>query len=55
VDKAKKVIVCKRSLSPGFSGVENELYTHDQTWLLFGDAKETLTKLAYSFKRGWGS
>ena len=55
VDKSKKVIVCKRSLNPGFSGVENELYTHDNTWLLFGDAKDTLTKLAYGFKRGWGS
>lgn len=55
VDKAKTVIVCKRSLNPGFSGVENELYTHDNTWLLFGDAKESLTKLAYGFKRGWGS
>lgn len=53
VDKAKKVIVLKRSLNPGFSGVENELYHHDHTWLLFGDAKDSLTKLAYSFKKGW--
>jgi H+-translocating NAD(P) transhydrogenase subunit beta len=55
VDKAKTVIVLKRSLNPGFSGVDNELYTHENTWLLFGDAKETLTKLAYAFKRGWGA
>src|SRR3990167_2864102 len=53
VDKAKKVIACKRSLNPGFSGIENELYFHDNTWLLFGDAKESLTKLVYEFKRGW--
>ena len=53
VDKAKKVIVCKRSLNPGFSGIENELYFHDNTWLLFGDAKESLTKLVYEFKRAW--
>lgn len=53
VDKARQVIVCKRSLSPGFSGIENELYTKDQTWMLYGDAKETLTKLAAGFKRGW--
>lgn len=53
VDKAKKVIVCKRSMNPGFSGIENELYFHHNTWLLFGDAKETLTKLAYGFKRSW--
>jgi H+-translocating NAD(P) transhydrogenase subunit beta len=55
VDKAKKVIVLKRSMNPGFSGVENDLYYKDNTWLLFGDAKDSLTKLAYGFKRGWGS
>lgn len=55
VDKAKRVIVLKRSLSPGFSGVDNELYHKDNTWLLFGDAKDSLTKLAYGFKRSWGS
>lgn len=54
VDKAKQVIVLKRSMNPGFSGVENELYHRPQTWLLFGDAKDTLSKLAYGFKRGWG-
>jgi NAD(P) transhydrogenase subunit beta len=54
VDKAKKVIVLKRSMNPGFSGVENELYYKDHTWLLFGDAKDSLTKLAYGFKRSWG-
>jgi NAD(P) transhydrogenase subunit beta len=55
VDKAKKVIVLKRSLSPGFSGVDNDLYYTDHTWLLFGDAKDSLTKLAYGFKRAWGA
>lgn len=55
VDKAKKVIVLKRSMNPGFSGVENELYHRDNTWLLFGDAKDSLTKLAYGFKRAWGN
>lgn len=55
VDKAKKVVVLKRSMNPGFSGVENDLYTHPNTWLLFGDAKESLSKLAYGFKRSWGN
>ncbi|MBX3709124.1 MAG: NAD(P)(+) transhydrogenase (Re/Si-specific) subunit beta [Gammaproteobacteria bacterium] len=55
VDKAKQIIVLKRSLNPGFSGVENELYYKSHSWLLFGDAKDSLTKLAYGFKRAWGS
>lgn len=53
VDKAKKIIVLKRSMNPGFSGIENDLYTQAHTWLLFGDAKDSLSKLAYGFKRGW--
>ena len=54
VDKGKKVIVLKRSMNPGFSGVENDLYNKDNTWMLFGDAKESLSKLAYGYKRSWG-
>lgn len=53
VDKAKKIIVLKRSMNPGFSGIDNDLYTKDHTWLLFGDAKDSLSKLAYGFKRAW--
>lgn len=53
VDQAKKVIVLKRSMSPGFSGIDNELYYHPNTWMLFGDAKDSLNRLVYSFKRGW--
>lgn len=53
VDKAKKVIVLKRGMNPGFSGVENELYHKDNTFMLFGDAKDSLSKLAYGFKKGW--
>lgn len=51
VDKAQKVIVLKRSMNPGFSGVENDLYYNPNTWMLFGDAKESLSKLSYGFKR----
>lgn len=55
VDKAKQVIVIKRSLSPGFSGIENELYYAENTWLLFGDAKDMLSQLSLGFKKAWGT
>src|SRR3989338_4176693 len=50
VDKAKRVIVCKRSMNPGFAGIDNELYLHKNTWMLFGDAKTSVGKLADAFK-----
>ena len=54
VDKSKKIVICKRTQGGlGFSGIENDLYTQSHAWLLFGDAKESLAKLAYSFKKGW--
>jgi len=51
VDKAKTVIVCKRSMNPGFAGIDNELYVQPQTYMLFGDAKSTAQKLAQTMKQ----
>lgn len=45
VDKAKTVIVIKRSMSPGFAGIPNELFVADNTYMLFGDGKEVAEKL----------
>jgi NAD(P) transhydrogenase subunit beta len=42
VEKAKTVLAIKRSMNPGFSGIENELYFHDNTLMLFGDAKQVV-------------
>jgi proton-translocating NAD(P)+ transhydrogenase subunit beta len=45
VDRAKSVIVLKRSLRPGFAGVDNDLYYDPKCMMLFGDAKESLNRL----------
>ena len=45
VDRAKTVMVIKRSMSPGFAGVENELYYMDKTLMLFGDAKAVVGEM----------
>ncbi|PZS19363.1 MAG: NAD synthetase [Acidimicrobiales bacterium] len=45
VDKAASVMVVKRSMSPGFAGIENELYYLDKTMMLFGDAKTVASDL----------
>jgi NAD(P) transhydrogenase subunit beta len=45
VERARSIVVLKRSLRPGFAGVDNELYYNPKCMMLFGDAKESLTKL----------
>jgi NAD(P) transhydrogenase subunit beta len=51
VDKAASVIVMKRSMNPGFAGIDNELYLEPQTTMLFGDAKESVVKLIAAVKQ----
>ena len=50
VDKARTVIVNKRSMNPGFAGIQNELFGNDNTIMVFGDAKDMLNKLLGDFK-----
>jgi NAD(P) transhydrogenase subunit beta len=50
VDKARTAIICKRGLSPGFSGVDNELFYDPKTMMVFSDAKQTLTRLVHLLK-----
>ena len=49
-DEAQQVIFLKRSMRPGFAGIENELLFDPRTTLLFGDAKDTLGKLLSAVK-----
>ena len=50
-DKAQRIIVLKRSMNPGFAGIENELFYNEKTSLLFGDAKASLSKLVAEVKQ----
>lgn len=50
VHKAKTVVVLKRSMSSGFAGVQNPLFFKENTRMLFGDAKESISKLVAEFK-----
>jgi NAD(P) transhydrogenase subunit beta len=50
VDEAHNVVFLKRSMRPGFAGIDNELLYEPQTIMLFGDAKESLTKLVAAVK-----
>ncbi len=50
VDKAQTVVVIKRSLSPGFAGIPNQLFANDNTLMLFADGKQAARDLAAAVK-----
>jgi NAD(P) transhydrogenase subunit beta len=52
VDKARTVMVIKRSMSPGFAGIDNELYYMDRTLMVFGDAKAVVGNLVKELAAG---
>ena len=51
VDRASRVIVVKRSLSPGFAGIDNPLFYDDNTLMFFDDAKHALEETIMALKR----
>ena len=46
MDEAQQVIVIKRSLSPGFAGIDNDLFYNEKTSMLFSDAKQAAADIA---------
>jgi len=52
VDKARTVVVVKRSLSPGFAGIPNPLFAADNCLMMFGDGKKAITDLVNALKEG---
>jgi len=51
VDKSQTVFILKRSMNPGFAGIENQLFFNDNSIMLFGDAKETVSRLVSELKQ----
>lgn len=52
VDKARTVVIVKRSLSPGFAGIPNPLFAADNTLMMFGDGKKAILELISALKEG---
>ncbi len=50
-DRARRIIVLKRGMNAGFAGIENDLFCNDKTQMLFGDAKNSLTRLVSEVKQ----
>jgi len=54
VDKARTTMVIKRSLNPGFAGIDNPLYYMEKTLMLFGDAKKFVSDIVHELNGGGG-
>jgi NAD(P) transhydrogenase subunit beta len=52
VDKARTVVVIKRSLSPGFAGIANPLFAAENTLMLFGDGRQAVLDLVTAIEQG---
>ena len=50
VDYARSIVVLKRSMRPGYAGVDNPLFVNAKTAMLFGDAKASITEVAEELK-----
>ena len=50
VDRARNIIVLKRSMGHGFAGIDNALFYHEKTRMLFGDARKSLTEIEQALK-----
>jgi NAD(P) transhydrogenase subunit beta len=49
-ENAKTIIINKRTMNPGYAGIQNELFFNDKTSMLFGDAKSVIQKLISELK-----
>ena len=50
IEKSKSIVVLKRSMNPGFAGLDNNIFYNEKTLMLFGDAKDSIDSLNKSFK-----
>jgi NAD(P) transhydrogenase subunit beta len=50
VDRAASIVVMKRSMAPGFAGIDNELFLDPKTTMLFGNAKDSVVRLIGAVK-----
>lgn len=50
VEDAKTILINKRSMNPGYAGIQNELFFNEKTSMIFGDAKDVLTSLVHELK-----